>query len=85
MYGIIDHSSRPLCVGLLVSPADLYVYGVVLAKLDSSAKGGVGLAIKKKLDLPVYYVGVGEGIDDLVLFNPQAYVDGLLAPSSSQR
>ncbi len=56
--------------------------GVVLAKIDSSAKGGIALAIRKKLHLPVYYVGVGEGIDDLVRFDPQAYVDGLLAPTS---
>ncbi len=61
----------------------IQIDGVVLAKLDGSAKGGIALAIRKKLKLPVYYVGLGEGIEDLVRFDPQAYVNGLLAPTSS--
>ena len=61
----------------------IQIDGVVLAKLDGSAKGGIALAIRKKLNLPIYYVGLGEGIGDLVRFDPQAYVDGLLAPTSS--
>ncbi len=54
------------------------VTGVVLAKLDGSARGGVGLAIQSDLGLPIRYVGLGEGLDDLRPFDPQAYVDGLL-------
>jgi fused signal recognition particle receptor len=52
--------------------------GVVLAKLDGSARGGVGLAIQDQLGLPVYYVGLGEGVEDLQLFDPGQYVDGLI-------
>ena len=53
--------------------------GVVLTKLDGTAKGGVALAIHKRLGLPIRYVGVGEAIDDLLPFDPDAFVDGLLA------
>ena len=53
--------------------------GVVLTKLDGTAKGGVALVIQRKVGVPVRYVGVGEGLDDLLVFDPDAYVDGLLA------
>ncbi len=53
------------------------VNGVVLTKLDGTAKGGVAVAIANDLNLPIRYVGVGEGIDDLVPFNAEEYVDGL--------
>lgn len=52
--------------------------GVVLTKLDGSAKGGVVLAIYRELKLPVLFVGVGEAIDDLVPFNPAEYARALL-------
>jgi fused signal recognition particle receptor len=52
--------------------------GVVLTKLDGSAKGGVVLAIYRELKLPVLYVGVGEAIDDLVPFEPAEYAKALL-------
>jgi len=52
--------------------------GVVIAKLDSSAKGGVGFRVVSELNLPILYVGLGEGMDDLQNFQPEAYVDGLL-------
>ncbi len=55
------------------------VTGVVLAKLDSSARGGVGLAVAETLGLPIRYVGLGEGLDDLARFDPNEFVDGLLA------
>ena len=54
------------------------VTGVVLTKLDGTAKGGVALAIRKDLGVPVRFVGVGETVDDLLDFDPDAYVDGLL-------
>lgn len=54
--------------------------GVVLAKLDGSAKGGAVLAVAGELGLPVTLVGVGEGIDDLQPFDPQQFVDALLPP-----
>jgi fused signal recognition particle receptor len=52
--------------------------GVVLTKLDGSAKGGIVLAIYRELGLPVVYVGVGEGMDDLVPFDPSEYAEALL-------
>jgi fused signal recognition particle receptor len=53
------------------------VNGIVLTKLDGTAKGGVAVAIAHDLNLPIRYVGVGEGIDDLVPFSADEYVDGL--------
>jgi fused signal recognition particle receptor len=53
------------------------VNGVVLTKLDGTAKGGIAVAIANDLRLPIRYVGVGEGIDDLVAFSAEEYVDGL--------
>jgi fused signal recognition particle receptor len=53
------------------------VNGVVLTKLDGTAKGGVAVAIAHDLRLPIRYVGVGEGIDDLIPFVPDEYVDAL--------
>jgi len=53
------------------------VNGIVLTKLDGTAKGGVAVAIANDLGLPIRYVGVGEGIDDLVPFDANDYVDGL--------
>jgi fused signal recognition particle receptor len=53
------------------------VNGVVLTKLDGTAKGGIAVAIAHELRLPIRYVGVGEGIDDLVPFSSQDYVDAL--------
>src|SRR5262249_25524290 len=53
------------------------VNGVVLTKLDGTAKGGVAVAIANDLKLPIRYAGVGESIDDLVPFDASEYVDGL--------
>jgi fused signal recognition particle receptor len=53
------------------------VNGIVLAKLDGTAKGGIAVAIAHDLKLPIRYVGVGESIDDLVPFSASAYVDAL--------
>lgn len=52
--------------------------GIVLTKLDGTAKGGVVLAIKHDMDIPVYFVGVGEGIDDLLEFDAASYVEGII-------
>jgi fused signal recognition particle receptor len=54
------------------------VTGLILAKLDGSARGGVALSIADQLQLPIRYVGTGEGIDDLAPFDAEAYVEGLL-------
>jgi fused signal recognition particle receptor len=53
------------------------VTGMVVTKLDGTAKGGVILSIMRRFDIPVKFVGVGEGADDLIPFDPQAYVDTL--------
>jgi fused signal recognition particle receptor len=53
------------------------VTGLVLTKLDGTAKGGVALGIAKELGIPLRWVGVGEGVEDLVEFDPDAYVDGI--------
>ena len=53
------------------------VTGIVLTKLDGTAKGGVVLAISNELNIPVKYIGVGESIEDLQPFNPKAFVDAL--------
>ncbi len=53
------------------------ITGIVLTKLDGTARGGVVLAIKNELEIPVKFIGVGEQIDDLQPFNPKAFADGL--------
>ena len=53
------------------------VNGIVLTKLDGTAKGGIAVAIANDLKIPIRYVGVGEGIDDLIPFAPKEYVDAL--------
>ena len=53
------------------------VNGIVLTKLDGTAKGGIAVAIANDLKLPIRYVGVGESIDDLIPFSPSDYVDAL--------
>ena len=53
------------------------VTGLVLTKLDGTAKGGIVLAIRNELHLPVKLVGLGEGIEDLEIFNPNDFVIGL--------
>lgn len=55
------------------------VTGIVLTKLDGSAKGGVVFAIETEMDIPVKLVGVGEGIDDMIPFDPQDFVEALFA------
>ncbi len=53
------------------------ITGVIVTKLDSTAKGGMLFAIQQELGLPVHYIGIGEDMHDLVFFNPKAFVDSL--------
>ncbi len=55
------------------------VTGIILAKLDSSARGGMTFAIQRELGLPIYFAGLGEKPEDLVPFSPEAFVNGILA------
>ena len=59
------------------------VTGVILAKLDSSARGGMVFAIQQTLGLPILYAGLGEGADDLQPFDPDAFIQSILAGFSS--
>ena len=52
--------------------------GIILTKLDGTAKGGCVVAVKQRLGLPVRFIGVGEGIDDLLPFTPEGFVEELL-------
>ena len=54
------------------------ITGLILTKLDGTAKGGMILSIKKKLGIPVKYIGIGEGIDDLEKFSAKNFIDALL-------
>jgi fused signal recognition particle receptor len=56
----------------------VHLNGALLAKLDTSAKGGMAFAIKKQLGLPVLFAGLGERVEDLQPFNREAFVDGIL-------
>ena len=62
---------------LAISTIWRWATGIVLTKLDGTAKGGAVISIKAKLGLPVRFVGVGEGMDDLMEFDPDAFVDAL--------
>jgi fused signal recognition particle receptor len=54
--------------------------GLILTKLDGTAKGGCVVSVKQRLGLPVRFIGVGEGIDDLLPFDPAAFAQELLPP-----
>ena len=55
------------------------VTGIVLTKLDGSAKGGIALAVETTLGIPIKLVGLGEGVEDLVDFDPDEFVEALFA------
>mgnify|MGYP001817736074 FL=1 len=54
------------------------VTGIVLTKLDGTARGGVAIAVEQELEIPVKYIGVGEAVEDLIPFDPESFVDALL-------
>jgi fused signal recognition particle receptor len=60
------------------------ITGVIVTKLDSTAKGGMLFAIQQELGLPVHYIGIGEDIRDLVFFNPKSFVDSLFDESDEE-
>ena len=52
--------------------------GIVLTKLDGTSRGGIVFPIQEEIKVPVYFVGLGEGMDDLEIFDPTSFVDGIL-------
>ena len=54
------------------------VSGIVLTKMDGTARGGIAVQIMKELELPVYFIGVGEQVEDLVPFDLSSYINGLI-------
>lgn len=59
------------------------ITGIILSKLDGSAKGGIAVAIQKQLHIPIRWIGTGEGAEDFAPFEPEAYVDALLGLNES--
>jgi fused signal recognition particle receptor len=62
--------------------AAVNVTGLALTKLDGTARGGIAIAIAKKAGLPIRYIGIGEGMDDLVEFDPDAYVNAIIGQAA---
>ena len=58
------------------------VTGIILAKLDSSSRGGIVVALKEEHDVPVKLVGTGEGIEDIAPFDARRFADALFEPAS---
>ena len=61
------------------------INGIVLTKLDGTAKGGVAIAIRRELNVPVWYIGVGEGIDDLQAFEAKQFVNALFGDEENTK
>lgn len=55
------------------------VTGIIVTKMDGTARGGIALAIESALDIPIKFIGTGEGQSDLASFDPESYIEGLLA------
>ena len=73
----ISDRARNALIESRLTPNMISMTGLVLAKLDSSAKGGAVIAIESELDMPVKLAGVGEGIDDLIPFEPASFIRAL--------
>ena len=56
---------------------------LILTKMDGTAKGGIALSLIDQLNIPINFIGVGEGVDDLVPFNLDAYLNGLISKESN--
>ena len=60
------------------------ITGIILTKLDGTAKGGIVLAIKNDYDIPVKFIGVGEKIDDIEPFDPVEFVNAIIDPENEE-
>ena len=78
---VLDGTTGQNGIGQARSFADAVgVTGIVITKLDGTARGGVAIAVEQELDIPVKFIGVGEGVDDLVPFEPREFIEALLEP-----
>jgi fused signal recognition particle receptor len=76
---VLDGTTGQNAIGQAKAFTDVVgVTGIILTKLDGTARGGVAIAIEQALGIPVKYIGVGEGVEDLIPFDPEAFVDALL-------
>ena len=76
---VLDGTTGQNAIGQAAAFTDTVgVTGVVLTKLDGTAKGGIAVAVERELGIPVKFIGVGEGVDDLIPFDPHEFVDALL-------
>jgi fused signal recognition particle receptor len=76
---VLDGTTGQNAIGQAKAFTDVVgVTGIVLTKLDGTARGGVAIAVEQDLGIPVKYIGVGEGVDDLIPFDPEVFVDALL-------
>lgn len=76
---VLDGTTGQNAIGQARAFTDVVgVTGIVLTKLDGTARGGVAIAVEQELGIPVKYIGVGEGVADLIPFDPEAFVDALL-------
>jgi fused signal recognition particle receptor len=53
------------------------ITGIVLTKLDGTAKGGIAITVADEFDMPVKFIGVGEGIEDMIAFDPEQFIGGI--------
>ncbi len=76
---VLDGTTGQNAIGQAKAFTDVVgVTGIVLTKLDGTARGGVAIAVERDLGIPVKYIGVGEAVEDLIPFDPEAFVDALL-------
>lgn len=76
---VLDGTTGQNAIGQARAFTDVVgVTGIVLTKLDGTARGGVAIAVEQELDIPVKFIGVGEGVADLIPFDPEEFVDALL-------
>ena len=76
---LMDCESWAMVARALVFAAAVGVTGIVLTKLDGSAKGGIVVSVQRQLGVPVKFVGLGEGADDLAPFDPEGFVDAIVS------
>lgn len=79
VYLVLDSTTGQNALNQAIEFKDISdITGIILTKLDGTAKGGMVLSIKNKLGISVKYIGIGEGIDDLQKFSPKEFIDALL-------